>query len=362
MSTAPVTAIAAEGNPPPLPRRGRRIGLLVAGASLLCATAALAMLLLVSTASDGETSVLIGTLDSDRLAALALGIALAALSVGLCVIPVGRAWLLLLIPARIVAIGATALTGAMWILTSSATVVPLVAAGCETGYVVEEESFLFAAWGTVYRRDGLLVTAVDQFTADDGYHPFADGAYTVVDTGDSLDVWYSFAVDYSATPVSADGDPAFTVPKLTDRTLSCGVSTGARTPIPPAPATPTYDADEARAGLQNMIAASLEAAVGPVRDSSGGLLDPAELSVVATACGEDGSRSGLGFTFATADNGSSLARILQVWDAEGYSPDQAMQEDIRYSDALPVEKMSIRDSTTIDGLIHMQLSSQCSVD
>lgn len=35
---------------------------------------------------------------------------------------------------------------------------------------------------------------------------------------------------------------------------------------------------------------------------------------------------------------------------------------IRYSDALPVEKMSIRDSTTIDGLIHMQVTSQCSAD
>lgn len=319
-------------------------------------------LLSIATASDGATSVLIGTLDSDRLGGLALIAALGALAVGLCAVPVHRIWLLLLVPARIAAIGATQLAGVVWILTSSATVVPLVASGCDTGYVVEEESFLFAAWGTVYRRDGLLITTVDQFTADDGYHPFADGAYAVVDTGDSLDVWYSFAFDYSATPVSADGDPAFTLPKLTDRTSSCGVSTGARTPIPPAPAKPTYDPDEARAGLQDMVAASLDAAVGPVRDSSGGLLDPAELSVVSTACGENGSRSGLGFTFATADNGSSLARILQVWDAEGYSPDRAMQEDIRYSDTLPVEKMSIRDSTTIDGLIHMQLTSQCSVD
>lgn len=119
------------------------------------------------------------------------------------------------------------LVGIAWILTSSATVVPLVAAGCETGYVVEEESFLLAGWGTVYRRDGLLITTADQFRADDGYRPFADGAYTVVDAGDSLYVWYRFAFDYSATPVSTDRDPDIVLPKLTDRTLSCAISASA---------------------------------------------------------------------------------------------------------------------------------------
>ncbi len=360
MSTAPL--VKNDGETASRSRRGRKIVVLIAGAILCSAMIILTTLLSISTASDGATSVLIGTLDSDRLGGLALIAALGALAVGLCAIPVPRVWLLLLVPARIAAIGATGLAGVVWLLTSSATVVPLVASGCETGYVIEEESFLFAAWGTVSRRDGLLVTTVDQFTADDGYHPFADGAYTVVDTGDSLEVWYSFAFDYSATPVSADGNPAFTLPKLTDRTLSCGFSAGARTPIPSTPAAPTYDTDEARAGLRNMVAASLDAAVGPVRDSAGGLLDPAELSVVSTTCGENGTQSGLGITFATADNGSSLARILQVWDAEGYSADRAMQEDIRYSDALPVEKMSIRDSSTIDGFIHMQVTSRCSVD
>lgn len=342
-------------------RRGRRIVALIAGAILGSATVVLAALLSISTASDGATSVLIGTLDSDRLGGLALIAAWGALAAGLCVIPVPRAWLLLLVPARIAAVGATGLAGIAWILTSSATVVPLVAAGCETGYVVEEESFLLAGWGTVYRRDGLLVTIADEFTADDGYHPFADGAYTVVDADDSLHVWYSFAFDYSAVPVSTDRDPDFVLPKVTDRVLSCGISTGARTPIPPAPTAPAYDVDEARAGLENMVAASLDAAVGPVLDSAGKPFDLELFSPVSTACGENGTRTGLGLTFRTADNGASLARILQVWDAAGYSSDRAMQEDIRYSDALPVEKMSIRDSTTIDGLIHMQVTSPCSV-
>lgn len=38
-----------------------------------------------------------------------------------------------------------------------------------------------------------------------------------------------------------------------------------------------------------------------------------------------------------------------------------MQEDIRHSETLPIEKMSIRDSTSIDGLIRMQITSQCSI-
>ena len=359
MSTAPVTTESDDESPTPS-RSWRRIALLLAGAILFCSTTVLVALLIVSTASDGATSVLIGTVDSELLSGLALIAALAALATGLCVIPVPRLWLILMIPARAVAIAATALAGIVCFLTSSSTVVPLVADGCETGYVVKEKSFLLAGWGTIYRQDGVLVTAVERTLSDDGYHPFADGAYTVAEDGASLRVWRNFSFDYSAAPVTTDRDPDFTLPKLTDRTLACGVSTGARTPIPSAPAAPTYGADEARAGLENMVAASLDAAVGPVHDSAGQLLDADELSPVSTACGENGTRIGLGLTFETADNGATLARILKVWDAAGYSADRAMQEDIRYSDALPVEKMSIRDSTSIDGLIHMQVTSQCS--
>ncbi|GAB3617035.1 hypothetical protein GCM10027416_15920 [Okibacterium endophyticum] len=65
--------------------------------------------------------------------------------------------------------------------------------------------------------------------------------------------------------------------------------------------------------------------------------------------------------FHTADNARSLERILNAWDAAGYAPDRAMQQDIRYSGSLPVEMMSIRDATSIDGLIHMQITSRCTV-
>lgn len=360
MSTAPVLT-ERDGEASSSPSAFRRWALLVAAAILAAAIAVLVALLAISTGSTGEVSVLIGTLGSDRLAGLAIATALTSLAFGLCLIPVSRRWLLLMIPARLAAIASVCLAGLAWLLTSSVTVVPLVSAGCETGYVVEEDSFLLAGWGTVYRTDGIFVTAVEQTGGDDGYHPFADGAYAVVDDGDALRVWYSFNSDYMAAPIATDGEPAFTLPKLTDRAFSCGVSAGTREPSPTPPPPPVYSTDEARAGVAEMMAASLAAAVGPVSDTTGNPIDPQKLETVTTACGDNGARIGVGVEFTTADNAASLARILRAWDAAGYSPDRAMQEDIRYSDTLPIEKMSIRDSTTIDGLIRMGITSQCSM-
>ncbi len=328
--------------------------------TLAAALAVLVVLLAISTGSDAQVSVLIGTRGSERIGTVAIVAALTSLALGLCLIPVSRIWLLVMIPARIAAIAAACLAAFVWFLTSSATVVPLISAGCETGYVMEEESFLLAGRGTVYRTDGIFVTAVEQTGGDDGYHPFADGAYAVVDDGDSLRVWYSFSFDYQAAPIATDGEPAFTLPKLTDRPFSCGLSAGTREPSTTPPPPPVYTTDEARAGVAEMVAASLAATVGPARNATGVVIDAQELGLVTTACGENGTRIGVGLEFTTDDDAASLTRILQVWDAAGYSPDRAMQEDIRYSETLPIEKMSIRDSTTIDGLMHLSVASQCS--
>lgn len=361
MSTAPVPK---EGNDEaaPLSFVARRRGLLIVGSTLALAIAVLVALLTIQAASAGEVSVLVGTLGSDRIAGLALIVALASLATGLCLIPVPRLWLILLVPARVAAITATCLSGLAWLVTSSATVVPLISAGCETGYVVEEESFLLAGWGTVYRTDGIFVTAVEKTLGDDGYHPFADGAYAVLDDGDSLRVWHCSVFDYSATPVRTDREPDFTLPRLTDRSFPCGLSTGARTPMPTPPPAPVYDIDAVRAGLEKMVAASLASASGPIHDAAGNTIDPGELVAESTACDGDGSRVGVTLEFATADNAASLAHILAAWDAAGYSPDRAIQEDIRYSETLPVQSMSIRDTTTIDGLIHMQITSTCATE
>jgi len=339
----------------------RRIILWVAGAVLLLAITTLVALRSISEASGDTVSVLIGTLNSTRLSNLVLAAAFAAVAVGIYLIPVPRLWLLLLVPVRLAAVTVAGPAGLVALASSSATAAPLVADGCDTGYVVVEESFVFARTGTVYRPDGLLATAVAHTRGEYDYRPFADGAYTVVDDGAQLDVWYSYAFDPAAAPVAADGDPAFTLPTLTGRTPACGLSTGARTPIPPEPALPTYTPAEAQARLEEMLAASLDAAVDPVSDSAGAPLDTAAFTPATTACNETGTRTALALTFATADNAASLTRILQIWDAAGYSPDRAMQQDIRYSATLPVAQMTIRDTTTIDGLIHLQLESQCGV-
>lgn len=344
---------------PSLRPAARRRALLAAGTTLAAAIAVLVALLAIYTASQGEVSVLIGTLGSDRLAGLAVITALASLTCGLCLIPVSGLSLILLIPARLAAIAATCIGGYAWLLGSGATVVPLVSAGCETGYVVEEESFLLAGWGTVYRTDGVLATAVARTAGDDGYHPFADGAYAVSDDGASLRVWYDGHFDYSAAPVSTDRRPDFELPALRDRSHVCGVSTGARAPSPTPSPVPEYDLDDVRIGVDEMVNASLAAAVSPIYDPVGSPFDPDDLAPTSTGCGDGGSRIEVALDFATADNSASLVRILRAWDAAGYSPDRAMQLDLRDSDSLPVARMSIRDSTTTDGLIHMQITSQC---
>ncbi len=94
--------------------------------------------------------------------------------------------------------------------------------GCNTGYVIEEETRFFQGAGTVYRVDGILLTEVATTLADDGYQPFHDGAYAIEDDGASLRVWYRPGRGVSPTgQVSTDGDPAFTLPKIESAMTSC---------------------------------------------------------------------------------------------------------------------------------------------
>ncbi|WP_156366451.1 hypothetical protein [Microbacterium sp. No. 7] len=200
--------------------RARRMIALVAGVVLAAAVTALATVLTIAAASDDEVTVLIGSFDSARITGLAVLAALSSLVVGLCAIPVRGPWLLLLVPARLAAMAASFLALLAFWLASSASVVPLVSDGCETGYVVQERSFLLLGTGTVYRTDGILATPVQWIGGDDGYRPFQDGAYTLVDDGDELHV--SYDADRAGFGPSATLE--FTLPKRTDRDLSCDVT------------------------------------------------------------------------------------------------------------------------------------------
>ncbi|MBD3941897.1 hypothetical protein IF188_09345 [Microbacterium sp. NEAU-LLC] len=82
--------------------------------------------------------------------------------------------------------------------------------------------------------------------------------------------------------------------------------------------------------------------------------------LLTAACNEAGSRLTASLQLATGDNADSLTAILGAWDAAGYLPDRVMQEDIRDSTTLPIERTSIRDRTTIDGLPHLEVMGACS--
>ncbi len=152
------------------------------------------------------------------------------------------------------------------------------------------------------------------------------------------------------------------VESLVARASSAVGNAPAVAPIPPSPPAPDpLTVDEARAEILAMVSTTIDAAAAPVTTADGSppIVDPAQLQ--AAPCGEVGSRLTLTAELATADNAASLVAILAAWDAAGYLPDRAMQEDIRYSTTLPVERLSIRDKTTIDGLLHLSVQSACAV-
>jgi hypothetical protein len=165
----------------------------------------------------GEAVIRVGNLTSDRMAGLAVAFGLTLIATGLFLVR-GRGWLtVLVVLTRLVAIAAALLMWFLLWLTGGATITDLTSNGCSTGYVVEEESFMFGAWGTVYRDQGLILTAVETTSADDGYHPFADGAYVAKDEGSSLRVWYDFARALGDSHVVDTAvEPAFRLPALPD--------------------------------------------------------------------------------------------------------------------------------------------------
>jgi len=347
--------------------RTRRRALGAAGLVLAVSTAVLAVLTGVSATSQGQTIVILGILSSTEVSELSIIAALTSLAVGLCLVAVPRVWLLLLVPARTVAILSVVVAAGIGAISPAPVVTALLSDSCETGYVVLERSFLLLGGGSVYRLNGILATRVAFTAGDDGYQPFADGNYTVAADDATLRIWYNAHFDGEPAPPAATGRADVTLPIVTEGTNTCGRAK-------PVPAWATRIAGESAAssedtdrpgvppaGISEMAELSLASAVEPVRTADGEAVDPAALPRASTPCGEDGSASSLSLAFQTGDNAASLERILSAWDAAGYLPDRAMQQDIRHSSTLPVEKMTIRDSTTIDGLIHMEIIGQCAV-
>lgn len=152
----------------------------------------------------------------------------------------------------------------------------------------------------------------------------------------------------------------FRLDHLVERATAAIKNGPAVEPTPPRQTPPPqFTAKYVRSAIQEMAAVSQKAAVAPVTDVNGALVDLAEIVPTAAACEDSGSQVSAQLDFRTGDNAKSLDRILAAWDSAGYAPDRAMQLDIRSSATLPVATMTIRDSTTIDGLIHLHLVGQC---
>jgi hypothetical protein len=178
--------------------------------------AAVALIVLVTTvwlaaATAGEVGLLIGGLDSYSVSSIAFATLMCAGAVSLFAAPIHGWWPWLVVPAGIVlGLGALlSLVVAAFICERSTT--PLQVDGCDSGYVVVEESFLFAGWGTVYQQDGIIVHRVERTSTDDGYRPFAVGAYGTKRAGEGIQVWYNFEYQWRAG-VDTHREPDFTLP------------------------------------------------------------------------------------------------------------------------------------------------------
>lgn len=131
-------------------------------------------------------------------------------------------------------------------------------------------------------------------------------------------------------------------------------------PVPWPSATPEpISLADAESGIRTMVGLSLESAVGPVVLADGSLIDGTQIIPDSATCAAGGTQLSVTLSARTGDNAGSLGGILAAWTDAGYASDRAIQTDIRYSNSLPVESLSIRESSTIDGLIHLQILSQC---
>ena len=335
----------------------RRRTVVVASLLYLAVVAVLVLVWAVSARSEGREQVVIVPWTDAVLVGAGIMASVVLLSVIVFAVPARRLWWALLVPLRVVAIGAVALGSlALSLMDESAT--PIVADGCETGYVVSERAFLFAASGTVLRMDGLIGTPVDHTRVDDGHKPFEQRSYIAVAQGDTVRVWNTF--ESASEPLSTSSEPSFVLPRRTTET-GCGLAGGIDPAARPSPTASTdipalegplpSPVGDARQQLAHMAEVTLRASTGTPRDAAG---SPVR-APTADELSCDGP-TGVDLTFSTGDNASSYAAILAAWDAEGYSADRAMQEDLRDNG---VVRLSARDRSTIDGLLHFSLSADC---
>lgn len=326
------------------------VALAATGLFVLC-LAVLTIVIAVGARGDGRTEVVVGSWDADAILSVAGPASGLLLLVVLCAIRAPRWWLLLFVPLRLAV--SVVLLGALLLAAfkTGGTVVPLVVDGCRSGYVVSERRPWDETDVRVLRVDGLTGTLVASGTARDGGHPFAEGDYRIVSDGENLRVRSSRLTG-----------PTFVLPVLADPVSgSCGLPDGEGPLLTPTAEPAARQSEEGpapapilgdrRAEVARMVQVTLDAATTPVRDADGAFVEAPAASDLPC----DGT-TGIALAFATGDNSASYASILAAWDAEGFSADRAMQEDLRDNG---VVRLSARDRSMIDGLLHLSLTAPC---
>jgi len=335
--------------------RSRRLVILVATALFVVSIGVLVGVRAVSGQDDDTTEVLVGPWDGRQITFAAVLASTVSFFVLVCAVPALRWWLAVFVPLRFLAFCAILPAGFLAAVVSENTVVPLMANGCATGYVVRESTPWRHTTIEVLRADGLVATTVDRESRRGGEHPFADGDYRVDVNGDTLRV-----------RTYPSGTPSFTLPVVEMPRESCGPSDGRElqptpsTTAPSASAPFLTDSDEgpapapisdARSEATRMAQLTFDAAEAPVTDTAG-----VPVSVPAASELPCDGTTAIALDIRTADNAASYAAILAAWDAEGSSADRAMHEDLRYNGSV---RLSARDRSSIDGLMHFLLTADC---
>lgn len=157
--------------------RHRRVLQIAATVAVAAATIAVIGVALVDSASGGDAQLLLASLPSRHIVGVSTILAFLAISYMLCAVSAPSGRFASVVIGRVLSIGG-ALVAVFWgILTAPWPVTPLLVDGCESGYVVEERSFLFLSSIDVLELDGLIATPVLHTSADDGHQPFTAGDY-----------------------------------------------------------------------------------------------------------------------------------------------------------------------------------------
>ena len=190
------------------PPQWRRAFLFAATVTLGVLTVAVSGVAFVDSKSGGATQLMLGPLISEQIVVVAMTLAFTMTASMLCAISAPSGWLVPIVIVRLLSFSAVLMALLECFFVLPAAVTPLVVEGCDSGYIVQEKSLLLVSSITIFEKDGLLVTPVTHTGADDGYQPFAEGAYDAWVEGNRIDGWFRFHSE------SAETQETFSLPLL----------------------------------------------------------------------------------------------------------------------------------------------------